>query len=403
MAGNGIDTLIEALGSGLDGRLVRPGDADYDAVRSIVANSADRRPAVIVRAKSARDVQRTVDAARAGGVELAVRGGGHSGAGHSASEGGVVLDLRDMHAVTIDTATQTAWVETGATAGEVNAATAAEGLVVGFGDTASVGVGGNFGVAVRLRFQLHEMPAFTGGLMVLPATPEVVASFVAAAATAPEELSSICNVTPAPPLPFLPPAVHGKLIVFTMLAFAGEAEAAQRALAPFRALGPIVDMVKPGPYASMFPPEDPNAHPTAATATMFMSHVDGGVARTIIDTLSGATSAFAAVQLRVLGGAAARVAADATAYAHRASPIMVNVMALYNPADRAAQETWVEELAAALRQDQAGAYVNFLGAEGPERVRAAYPGATWDRLRAIKAKYDPGNLFRLNQNIVPAT
>jgi len=162
-------------------------------------------------------------------------------------------------------------------------------------------------------------------------------------------------------------------------------------------------MVKPGPYASMFPPEDPNSHPTAAMTTMFLNRVDGSAGRSIIDALANSSSPFAAVQLRVLGGAVAKVPAAATAYAHRSSPIMANVMALYTPADRTRQEAWVDSLAAALRQDDAGAYVNFLGAEGAGRVRAAYPGATWDRLRAIKAKYDPENLFRHNQNILPAT
>jgi FAD/FMN-containing dehydrogenase len=456
MTTTSMENAIEALGNGLDGRLILPTDADYDQARTIVTNSADKRPGVIVRVRTAGDVQRTIDAARDQGIELAVRSGGHSGAGHSATEGGIVLDLREMNAVAIDAGARTAWVETGATAGQVVAATAAHGLVVGFGDTASVGVGGitlgggvgylvrkwglaidsllaaevvtadglllsadpetnadlfwairggggNFGVATRLKFRLHELPAFTGGLMALPATPDVIASFIAAAETAPEELSTICNVMPAPPLPFVPAEMHGKLVVFSMLAFAGDPAAAERAIAPFRALGPIVDMVRPGPYAGMFPPEDPNFHPTAAASTLFMNRVDGPVAKTILDTLSTSSASFSAVQLRVLGGAAARIAADATAYAHRSSPIMVNVMALYTPEDRSRQEAWVDATAASLRQDDAGAYVNFLGAESAERVRAAYPGKTWDRLQVIKAKYDPENLFRLNQNIAPAS
>jgi len=152
----------------------------------------------------------------------------------------------------------------------------------------------------------------------------------------------------------------------------------------------------------MFPPEDPNAHPTAAARTMFVSRVDATVAQTVIDALSATSSPFAAVQLRVLGGAAACIPADATAYAHRSSPIMVVVMALYTPADRLVQEAWVTALAAALQQEDTGAYVNFLGVDGPERIRAAYPGETWERLRAIKAEYDPRNLFRRNQNIPPA-
>lgn len=450
-----LEAAIADLGNTLDGRLILPADADYDAARRVFASDADKRPGAIVRARTVADVQQTVNAAREHGVELAIRSGGHSGAGHSTSEGGIVLDLRDMNAVTIDADARTAWVETGATSGQVSAATTAHGLVVGFGDTASVGVGGitlgggigylvrklglaidsvlaaevvtadgravhadadtnadlfwairggggNFGVVTRLQFRLHDLPAFTGGLMVLPATPETVASFLAAAALAPEELSSICNVMPAPPLPFLPPDVHGRLVVFSMLAFAGEPADAERAIAPFRALGPIVDMVRPGPYTNMFPPEDPDYRPTAAARTMFIDHVDGAVARTVVDALLGSSSSFSAVQLRVLGGALARVPSDATAFAHRSSRIMVNVMALYGPSDKAQQENWVEAVTARLRQDDTGAYVNFLGAESPERVRAAYPGRTWDRLCAIKAKYDPDNLFHLNQNIVPA-
>jgi hypothetical protein len=455
MTTDNIENAIQTLSNGLDGGLILPTDADYDKARTIVSNSPDRRPGAIVRVKSAGDVQRTIDAARKQGLELAVRSGGHSSAGHSSTDGVIVLDLRDMNAVAIDVGARTAWIDTGATSGQVTTAAAEHGLVVGFGDTGSVGVGGitlgggvgylvrkwglaidsllaaevvtadgllrradpdtnadlfwairggggNFGVATRLKFRLHELPAFTGGLMVLPGTPDVIASFIAAAEAAPEELSTICNVMPAPPLPFLPANVHGKLMVFGMLAFAGRPTAAERALAPFRALGPIVDMVKPGPYASMFPPEDPNSHPTAAVWTGFMNRVDRPAAETIVDTLSNSTASFSAVQLRVLGGAAARVPADATAYAHRASPIMVNVMALYTPEDRSRQEAWVNGFAASLRQDDAGAYVNFLGAESAERVRAAYPGSTWDRLQAIKAKYDPDNLFRLNQNIAPA-
>jgi FAD/FMN-containing dehydrogenase len=456
MTTSSIENAITALGNGLEGRLILPTDADYDEARTIVANSADKRPGVIVRVGTAGDVQRTVNAARDQGIELAVRSGGHSGAGHSATEGGIMLDLRDMNAIAIDAGARTAWVETGATSGQVIAATAAHGLVVGFGDTASVGVGGitlgggvgylvrkwglaidsllaaeivtadgrllsadpetnadlfwairggggNFGVATRLKFRLHDLPAFTGGLMVLPATPDVVASFIAAAEAAPAELSTICNVMPALPLPFIPAEMHGKLVVFSMLAFAGDPAAAERAIAPFRALGPIVDMVRPAPYASMFPPEDPNFHPTAAAWTLFMNRVDGPVAKTILDALSTSSASFSAVQLRVLGGAAAQVPAGATAYAHRSSRIMANVMALYTPENRSRQEAWVDATAASLRQDDAGAYVNFLGAESAERVRAAYPGKTWDRLLAVKAKYDPDNLFRLNQNIAPAT
>ena len=452
-----IETALSALQRDLPGRLILPADAGYDAARAVMYGGFDLHPAAIVRVKSAADIQAAVNAARDSGVELAVRSGGHSGAGHSGSEGGIVIDLRELKVIKVDDGTRTAWAETGATAEEVTRATTARGLVVGFGDAGTVGIGGitlgggvgylsrrdgltidsllaaeivtadgrlltvdathepdlfwairggggNFGVAVRFKYRLHPLPAFTGGMICLPATAGTIAGFIAAAAAAPNALSTIANVMPAPPMPFLPAEVHGKLVILGMVAFAGDDAAAQQAIAPFRALAtPYADFIKPGPYLSMYPPEDPDYHPTAVSKTMFMNRVGTAEAQQIIDTLTNATAAFRVTQLRVLGGAIAGVAADATAYAHRGAPIMVNVAAFYTtPADRTVQQRWVDGYAAALRQDETGAYVNFVGDEGPERVRAAYPDATWERLRRIKRQYDPHNLFNRNQNIVPA-
>jgi FAD/FMN-containing dehydrogenase len=451
-----IETALSALSSGLSGRLIRPGDADYDTARAVMYGGFDKRPSAIVRVKSAADVQQVVNAARDGGVELAVRSGGHSNAGHSSTDSGIVLDLRDMKAIAIDEASKTVWAETGVTAEELTKATTDKGLVVGFGDAGTVGIGGitlgggvgylsrkhgltidsllaaeivtadgrlltvdsthepdlfwairggggNFGVAVRLKYQLHDLPAFTGGMICLPATAETIAGLVAAAHAAPEALSTIANVMPAPPMPFLPAEVHGKLVILGMLAYAGDDDAAQKALAPFRALAaPYADFIAPGPYLSMYPPEDPDYHPTAVARTMFMNRIGVTEGRQIVDTLNASDASFCVTQIRVLGGAIARVPAEATAYAHRSAPIMINVAAFYTtPEDRAKQTKWVESYAAALRQEEAGAYVNFLGVE-PERLGAAYPEGTLARLRQVKKMYDPGNVFRLNQNIVPA-
>ncbi len=452
-----LDTAIAALNPGFSGRLIRPGDADYDTARTLVYGGFDKRPGLIARVKTAADVQRAVNAARDAGLELAVRSGGHSNAGYSSTDGGVVIDLRDMAKIEVDAAGKTLWAETGATAIEVTEAAVDHGLIVGFGDAGSVGVGGitlgggvgylvrkwglsidslleaevvtadgklltasavenselfwalrggggNFGLVTRLKFALHELPAFTGGMMALPATPEVLAGFIAAAEAAPEELSTIANVMPAPPMPFLPAEVHGKIIILAMLAFSGEPDAADRAIAPFRALAtPYADFVKAGPYTSIYPPEDPHYHPTAAARTMFMDHVGLADATTMVRELETSDAAMRVVQLRVLGGAFVRVAPDATAFAHRHSRIMVNVAAFWtSPEDRKVREAWIVDMGDKLQQSDSGAYVNFLAKESPERVRAAYPGPTWDRLPAIKATYDPKNLFRLNQNIVPA-
>lgn len=224
-----------------------------------------------------------------------------------------------------------------------------------------------------------------------------------AADVAPEELSGIANVMVAPPLPFVPEEVHGRLIVMAMLLYAGDPEEGERAMAPFRALAtPVMDMLRPMTYPEMFPPEEGSYHPTAVGRTMFLDFVDEDVAQTILGYLQSSDASLRVVQLRTLGGAMERVPADATAFAHRSSHIMANVAAFYDgPEDRPVRQAWVDEFATALRQSDAGAYVGFLANEGEAGVRAAYPDETWNRLRAIKRTYDPTNLFRLNQNIAP--
>jgi FAD/FMN-containing dehydrogenase len=153
----------------------------------------------------------------------------------------------------------------------------------------------------------------------------------------------------------------------------------------------------------MYPPEDPSYRPTAVARTMFVDGVGESLAETIFDYLSKSDAAMRVAQLRVLGGAASRVSDDATAYAHRSKRMLVNVAAFYtSPEDRTLRTEWVKRFARAVQPNDEGAYVGFLTDEGDGRVRSAYPGATWDRLRRVKAAYDPTNLFRLNQNIPPA-
>jgi FAD binding domain/Berberine and berberine like len=448
----------DELAAKVAGRIIGPEDPDYDEARTVVMGGIDRRPALIVRPANAQDVAMTIALARESGLELAVRGGGHSAAGHGVSEGGIVIDLRGMKEIEIDAAQRLAWAGGGVTAGEYSNAAAAHRLATGFGDTGSVGIGGitlgggigylvrkhgltidslvaaevvtadgellhvdadshpdlfwairggggNFGVVTRFQFRLHPLPEFLGGILVLPATADVIAGFMAAADAAPEELSTIANVMNCPPMPFVPEELHGSLVVMAMMGWSGDLEAGQRAMAPFRALAePIADMVRPMSYPEMFPPEEGGGyHPLAVAKTMFLRGVDRGRAETIMQYLEASDAPMRAVQLRVLGGAMARVPAEATAFAHRASRVMAVVVSFYiGPDDRAQREAWVDDLMAALDDGEAGAYVNFVGDEGPERVRAAYPGATFERLAAIKRTYDPTNLFRLNQNVPPA-
>jgi FAD/FMN-containing dehydrogenase len=435
-----------------------PGDTGYDQARKVFYGKWDRRPAAIVRPADAAGVARVVTLAAESGLELAVRGGGHSLAGHSTTEGGIVLDLGAMTGLELDLEGRTAWAQAGLTAGAYTAAVGAHGLATGFGDTGSVGIGGltlgggvgflvrkhgltidsllaaevvtadgrllqvddhthpelfwairggggNFGVATRLRFRLHELDGIVGGMLLLPASAELIEGLVGAAEAAPEELSMIANIMVAPPLPSLPPSAHGRLVVMALLAHAGGGEAGERAVAPFRALAePIADMVQPMPYAGLFEPAEEIEVVEESARSTFLDAVDHAAAEAVVEHLQASTAPMAVAQLRVLGGAMARVPADATAFAHRDRRIMAALGCVYeDAAERPTHHAWADGFAAALRRDgRPGVYVNFLSDEGPDRVREAYPGPTWDRLVEVKRRYDPGNLFRRNQNIPPA-
>ena len=439
-------------------RVIAPDDAEYDKARTTFYGGIDHHPMVIIRVRNADDVARVIALARDTGMDLSVRSGGHSVVGHCISDGGIMLDLSQMRDLQIDVEGRVAWVEPGLTAGEYTAAVGAHGLATGFGDTGSVGIGGitlgggvgylvrkfgltiddvlaaelvtadgqklfvdhashpdlfwairggggNFGVVTRFKLRLHEVSSAMGGMLFLPATVETITAFIKLAEAAPEELSTIANVMTAPPMPFIPEAAHGKPLIMAIMMYAGDPAEGAKVIAPFRGLAtPYADMIRPMKYHEIYQPEQEGYHPVAASRTMFMDYVDRDVAALILDRITSSNASMAVVQLRVLGGAMARVPVDATAFAHRNSKIMVNVAALYDRSDqKEAHEAWVRDFAAALQQNDHGAYVNFLGNEGDQRIRAAYPNGTFERLAAIKAKYDPTNLFRLNQNIVPAT
>jgi FAD/FMN-containing dehydrogenase len=241
-------------------------------------------------------------------------------------------------------------------------------------------------------------------MLLLPATAESIAGFVAEAEAAPEEFSAIANVMKAPPMPFVPEEAHGKLAIMALVCFAGDAEEGKQVLAPFRALAdPLADMVRPIPYPEIYPPEEEGYHPTATAHNMFVDTIGVPQAETILEHVQTSTAMMGVAQLRVLGGAVARVPNEATAYAHRDRRIMVNIAAVYQgPEEAETHLPWLRGFVDAMRQGDDAAYVNFLADEGEARIRSAYPGPTWDRLREIKARYDPTNLFRLNQNIPPA-
>jgi FAD/FMN-containing dehydrogenase len=450
------DTPISRLRADLNGRVIAPGDPGYDDARGVFFTGFDRRPAAVVRAADASDVARVVGLARETGADLAVRSGGHSRGGYGTSEGGIVLDLSGMNAVEVDADGRTAWTQPGVKAGDYTRATAEHGLATGLGDTPTVGVGGitlsggigflvrkngltiddvvgaevvtadgellrvdedthaelfwalrggggNFGVATRLRFRLHAVDEVVGGMLMLPASADVITGLVAAAEAAPEELSMIANIANAPPMPFVPAEWHGKPVAMALMVFAGDAEAGARAIAPIRALAtPLADMVRPIRYREMYEvPEGPRPGFDAGTNMLVDAFVPGA-AEAILEHLETSTAPLAAAQLRVLGGAMARVPDDATAFGHRGAKMMLNLAALYqDPNERPEHEAWVRSLATALSDGTSAAYVGFLGADGDRGVRRAYPPATLERLADVKRRYDPDNLFRVNLNVQP--
>ncbi len=438
------------------GRVVIPGDPDYDETRRVTV-PVDVRPPLIARPVDAADVASVIGFAREEGLEIAVRSGGHSAAAHSTTATGVVVDLRDMHEIAIDSATLTVRAQTGLAAVDLTSAVGREGMVIGFGDTGSVGIGGitlgggigylsrkygmtidnllevelvtangevmlvnadsdpelfwalrggggNFGVATSFRYALQRLPQVVGGLLILPATAQSIAAWVAESAAAPDELTTIGNVMKCPPMPFVPDDVVGTPVIMGIVCYAGEPAAAEPVLARLRDIAkPVADMLKPMAYAEIYPPEDPDYRPTAESINMFTRNVGVEQAQALLDLIAASDSQMCGAQLRVHGGAIARVPADATAFAHRAAPLMVNVFCFYEgEEDRPRRAAWVQDVRAALDTGVPGVYVNFLGDEGPDRLRAAYPGATWDRLGAVKARVDPHNVFQRNHNIQPA-
>jgi FAD/FMN-containing dehydrogenase len=239
-------------------------------------------------------------------------------------------------------------------------------------------------------------------MLLLPASSDVITGLIAAADAAPEELSMIANILKAPPLPFIPAEQHGKPVVIALMVYAGGAEAGERAIAPIRALAtPLADMVRPIRYPEMYAGPEPPPPAFGAGTNILVDGLPERGAETILEHLETATAPVAAVQLRVLGGAMARVPADATAFGHRGARLMVNIAAMYQQAEeRTEHESWASALTTALSDGATPpAYVGFIGDEGEEGVRRAYPPTTLERLARVKRRYDPDNLFRLNVNV----
>lgn len=449
-------SIFQRLDSQTTGDVVVSSAPEFGYQRdSFYGGFHERRPDAVIEVADPSDVARAITFARENEISLAVRAGGHSLLGHSSPDGGLVIDLARVKPLDIDSEGRTAWAGGGLLAGEYTAAVAEHGLITGFGDTASVGItgitlgggvgflhrklgltidnvlaaevvtadgqirvidgendpdlfwairggGGNFGVVTRFRYRLHPVDEVLGGMLILPASPQVVADFVGLAESASDDLSIMAQVTVAPPLPWLPEEVHGKLILMAVIVHAGALDIAETEIEQFRKLAtPLVDDVGRVRYASMFEEEPPGA--TAVSVRGFLSDeftLDD--AETAIAAVESSPGDASVIQIRVLGGAVASVAANATAFAHRDRTMIVNVVSAYeDPDNRAESEEWVEALGRRLQHGGPGAYANFHADDSPDAVRELYPGETWERLVDVKTKHDPDNTFSSNHNIPP--
>jgi FAD/FMN-containing dehydrogenase len=450
---------LEALRQRLTGQLITPDSPDFDAARTTI-NRQSRVPLAIARVASAADVAAAVDVAREHHLPLAVRGGGHSIAGFSMVDDSLVIDFTAMKRVTVDPVARTARVQPGATSGDLAGPASEHGLALSTGDTSSVGMGGlvtgggvgfmarkyglaidnlieaevvtaggeiltasetshpalfwairggggNVGIVTEFTFRLASVPQILGGVLVQPATREVVRGYLQAGLAAPDDLTTLAHLMPMPPLPFAPPEWVGKPVVLTLVTWTGEIEAGQEALAPLRALAePVAEMIAPMPYPAMYDFTAQNTLPHGASIRMmFADDLSDGAIDAMLDAVHHASSETSIIQLRAMGGAFGRVPRDATAFAHRDRNYFVAVINVWfdTTQARAPHEAWTEALWSTIRPEGTGVYVNFLEKEGPDRVREAYPDGTYERLQQVKAAYDPQNLFRFNQNVPPTS
>jgi FAD/FMN-containing dehydrogenase len=450
---------LTAFRHSVHGTVVAPGDDGYDAARRVWNAMIDRRPALIVRCGDDEDVRQSIRLARGHGLELSVRGGGHNIAGTAVCDDGVVVDMSAMKRVDVDAASRRARVQPGATLADVDAAMQAHGLATPLGINSTTGVagltlgggfgwltrkhgmtvdnllsarvvtadgatrvasarsdedlfwalrggGGNFGVVTEFEFALHPVgPEVLAGLIVFPfdQARQVLAGYRDFSASAPEELAAWVVVRQAPPLPFLPAVVHGREVVVIALCYAGAPESGARVIEPIRRFGTVLgEHVGPQPYVAWQQAFDPLLTPGARNywkSHNFVTLADGAL-DTVVRFAQRLPSAQCEIFIAHVAGAANRVDPAAMAYGHRDARFVMNVHGRWDtPAEDRAGIGWAREFFEAARPfASGGAYTNFMTADETDRVRSAY-GANYDRLAAIKRRYDPDNVFRHNQNI----
>jgi FAD/FMN-containing dehydrogenase len=452
---------VEGLRARLRGDLTGPRDPGYDEARAVYNGMIDRRPAAVIRCSDAADVLAAVEVARETGVDLSVRGGAHSVPGFGTNDGGIVCDLSGMRGVRVDPERRTARAEGGCTWGDLDHATHPFGLATTGGIISTTGVagltlgggighlargcglscdnllsadvvtadgrlvtasddvnadlfwalrggGGNFGVVTSLEYRLHPVGEILGGPIFYPVdrAGDVMRFYREFIAQAPEQLGAFFAFQIAPPLPFIPEERHGETMCLIVTCWTGDVEEGKQVLAPLFDVAPVAAQhVGPMPYPALNSAFDPLLPPglqhywkadfvRELTDGAIAAHVEHGPAVPCVEST---------MHLYPIDGACHRVAGDATAFAYRDARFACVIAGMWpNPADNERNTAWVRDYWEAIHpHSEQGGYVNFMAGDDGDRVRANY-GGNYDRLAEAKGRWDPDNLFRLNQNVEPA-
>ncbi len=458
--GNG---SLSSLGDMLRGELLYPGEHGYDEARTVWNAMIDRHPAAIARCTNTADVVAAVNYAREHDLRLAVRGGGHNVAGKAICDDGLVIDLSPMTSIHVDSQRRTAHAEPGVTLGDLDRKTQHFGLATPTGIVSETGLagltlgggfgwltrqygftadnllsaevvtadgnvlqasaeenadlfwairggGGNFGIVTSFEYRLHPVgPTILGGLLLysMEAAPQAIRFYRDFVADAPDELGSAIVMRLAPPAAFVPEALHGKPVCAIVVCYAGDVEEGQRVLRPLRDHGqPLADRIGPKSYVdfqSMFDKGQPAGNYYYSKSD-YLAELSDKAIDTALSQGKTMTSPLARATIMQLGGAMGRIADMATATGHRdAGFVLAITNGWANPAESERQVQWTRNFWQAMRPyATGGTYVNFLSeGEGQERVQAAYGQEKYERLVTLKTKFDPANLFRVNQNIKP--
>ncbi len=448
------EALVQELRATFRGKLLRPGDHGYDEARVVWNAMISRMPALIARCAGAADVICAVDFARTNNLVASVRGGGHSVAGYAACDGGLMIDLSGMKGIRVDPAGRTVRAEAGLTWGEFDRETQAFGLATtgGFVPTTGIagltlggglgylmrrfglacdnllsvdivtadgelrtasetqnedlfwglrGGGGNFGIVTSFEYRLHPVgPMVLGGLILHPlsAAKGVMEFYREFAPTAPDELTThlACVITP-----------DGDSVIAFIVCYSGPLEKGEEVIRPLREFGsPMVDAVGPMPYTEVQGLGDPLYPPGRLNywKSSFVDELSDRAIDTMVAHFAAVPSPLSLMALEQLGGAVSRVGKDETAFNERSAPYSFIITSEWtDPAESGKNIRWTRDLWEAMRPfESEAAYVNYLGEDEQDRIRAAYGAEKYERLVALKNKYDPTNFFRLNQNIRPS-